>query len=188
MKQTIITTLLNIINVCCIIYHEGLKPIFLLFIDILKLIYNKIIKIIFINIIKPFLSFIYELVISLIKKVEEIDKEQIKTNLINYKNSIKEYFKDKTFDEVFNELKLNSKVVYIYVTSVIKDSLNTKYGDNFYAECYFENNKLMLKVVHNNITKTYYYDVIDNDIKLSYNIFEDIPEQNEVINDRVYSS
>ncbi len=186
MNQKIITTLLEIINISCIIYYEGLKPIFLLFVDILKLVYQKIIKVIFFNIVKPFSIYVYNSIVSLIKQIENIDKDQIKTNLINYKESVKDYFKNKTSEQIFNELKINSKVIYLYISAVIKDLSNTKYGDSFYAQCYFENNKLMLKVVHNNITKTYYYDIIDNDIKLSYNIFEDIPEQNEHVNDRIY--
>lgn len=170
-------------------YKEALVPLFGLFKEILIIVYNKIIKVIFNEIIIPLSKFIYNSCVSLYEKLENFNKEQTIEKLKDYKNNIILYFKENNFEQVMSIIKTDSKIIYLFISTLVKERLNSDYNQSFHVVClYSDKNIESMTVTINNLTKEYYLTRNGVDVKLDCKIFEQIPVWNENNNDRIYSN
>lgn len=170
-------------------YKEALIPLFGLFKEILLIIYSKIIKVVFNEIIIPSVKFIYNNCVSLYEKLENFNKDKTIEKLVEYKNNIILYFKENNFEQVMSIIKTDSKIIYLFISTLIKERLNSCYTESFHVVClYSDSNIESMTITINNLTKEYYLIRNGEDVKLDCKIFEQIPVWNENYNDKIYSN
>lgn len=184
--KTIILSLVFIFDMIYNIYQKALKPMFYLFLDMLKLVYEHIAKFIFTKVVKPSYKYLCE-------KYDNFNKDEFRNKLLEHKNTFLSYFKDQTFEQVVSKFKLDCKLVYLVISTIVKERLKTNYLEEFKVHCFYNNEKTLVTIMsRNNIETTCYFTLKDNEIVVTYNITEHIPVEDDIenshINGRIYSN
>lgn len=213
MMRVVILALIEMFDICYNIYQKAFKPMYPIFKDILKLfkevfilIYENIIKTIYLRVLKPSALYIYNRFNFYKERYKEFDKEEFKTKLVNYKNEIIEYFKSHTSEEITNDIKFNCKLIYSCISTIVKERWKSKKVKDFQIKLLEKDHtdrinkdkvlKLSLKITKDNITITYWFARIDNDVDVTYHFVEDLAtdttnkpdEDRSHINARIYSN
>ena len=106
-KAKLTIFLISILNISYVIYNKGLKPLFLNFIELIKLVFN--------NVLVPIIVYLY---ISLSNIFTYIINYNFKDSISDMKYTLehsKEYFKQNDFESIYNDIVKIKNIIIIII-------------------------------------------------------------------------